>query len=153
MTGTGAPYFDALEQRRAEIERTKENAARLATASGRYKSTGQGSIEFDRRIKFGVTFVTKPIVNYGCEIDLDDLDDRLDNDYNENGTPPMPLCTGYVTDWEQNARGFYIGAFVGVRVYYPPEDLVPADFTVGIIHHFHFSTVAMKDVPLDLQDD
>lgn len=144
--------FEALERRRAEVERTKENSARTASVSARYRTTGQGSVEFDTRITFGLTFVRKPIMTYGSEIDLDDLDDRLDNDYNLNGTPPMPLCSGFVTDWETNPRGFFTGAFVGVRVYYPPEDLIPAGFTVEVLHHFNFTTVAMKDVPLDLTD-
>ena len=144
--------FVDLENRRGDVERHRENSGRLAQVVARYHSSGQGSIEFTHRVDFGLTFITKPMMQYGSEIDLDDLDERLDLDYNKNQSPPVPLTAGYVTSWDRNSRGYYVGAFVGARVYYPPEDLIPRDFTVEVIHHYRFTTVAMKDVPVDLTD-
>lgn len=144
--------FEALENRRAEVERHRENSARPAEAFARFRSSGQGSMEFEKRVDFGLTFLEKPMMHYGAEIDLDDLDERLDNDYNKNKCPPLPVSMGYVTDWDTDRRGFYVGAWVGVRVYYPDEDLIPANFPVEVVHHFHFSAVGMKDVPMDLTD-
>lgn len=144
--------FEDLENRRAEVERHKENSARLAEMSARYVTNGQGWVEMGRRVDFGVTFVRKPTFSYGSEIDLDELGEQLDDDVDGPKGPPMPMTSGYVTDWDLDHKGYYIGAWVGVRVYYPPEDLVPLPFKPKVIHHFRFSTVAMKDVPIDLTD-
>lgn len=145
-------FFDDLEQRRAEIERHRENAARLAEVTARFHTAGQGSVEFANRVDFGLTFVHKPMIEYGAEMDLDDLDNRLNNDYNQNGCPPLPLTSGFVSDWDTDKNGYYVGAWCAARVHFPVEDLVPANFTVDVIHHFRFSAVAMKNVPMDLTD-
>lgn len=146
-------FFDDLEKRRAEVERHQENSGRMAEAFGRFKSTGQGSIEFDERVDFGLTFIERPSMGYGCEIDLDEYDNMLGKEATVGmETPPMPICTGYVTDWDTDDRGFYVGAFVGVRVWIPYEGNVPVDFNVEVFHHYTFKAVAMKDVPIDLRD-
>jgi len=144
--------YDGLEGRRAEIERHAENAARNAEAFARFKSTGQGSIEFPERVDFELTFIEEPYMSYGGYIDLDDLDDKLAN---EAGTtmPPLPICCGFVTDWDRDDRGFYVGAWVAVRVWFPPEANVRVDLEVEMSHHFSFKAVAMKDVPIDASDD
>lgn len=144
--------FEDLEIRRAEVERHKENAARLAEAAARFVSNGQGSVEFERRIDFGVTFVREPTFTYGAAIDMDEIGDALSTDVHSSKGPPMPITSGYVVDWDRDHKGYYIGAWVGARVYYPPEDLVPLQFAPRVVHHYRFSTIAMKNVPMDLTD-
>lgn len=167
--------FQDLDNRRVELERHKENASRTAEATGRFRSTGTGSLEFPTRIDFGVTFVTKPGVSYGSEIDVDELEGVLenyagDNDYTDemkalftpdNGTPMLPFTSGFVTDWDTDQKGFFIGAWCGVRVGYGPilgtvgeavSGFVIPEPQVVVIHHFRFSAVGMKDVPTALTD-
>ena len=142
--------FDDLERRRSEVERHKENSARLAQAFAKFETTGQGSIEFPKRVDFELTFVEEPYITYGCHIDLDDLSDLLDVDAND--TPPLPSASGFVTEWDQDDRGFWTGCWVAVSVYYHPLTLVPVDLEVYMNHHFTFTGIAMKDVPIDVRD-
>lgn len=144
-------FFNDLEDRRAEVERHQENSARIAEAFGRFRSTGQGSIEYPERIDFGLTFIEEPYMSYGSYIDLDDLDDKLEN---EAGTtvPPLPVCSGFVTEWDRDDRGFYVGAWVAARVWFPYEANVRPDLEVEIFHHFSFKAVAMKDVDPEIRD-
>ena len=96
--------MDVVEARRAEVIRNRENHARLAQSFGVYTTTGQGSCQFRRSFDFGLTFVEEPRMGYGSIIDLDDLGDKLDNEPGE--VPPLPHCTGLVTDWDIDNRGF-----------------------------------------------
>lgn len=143
-------YLAEVEYRRAEVVRNRENHARLAQSYAVYKSTGQGSLRFRHPFTFGLTFVEEPRMGYGSVIDLDDLGDKLDHEPGE--VPTMPHCTGYVVDWDTDNRGFYVGASLAVRVTFPLEDLVPVTLQVAVTHHFTFSGVAMKDVPVDIAD-
>lgn len=139
-----------LEERRAEIEQHAENSARLAEAFAKFDTQGQGSVEFNERVDFGLTFVEDPFVHYGAEIDLDALDDALGNE--AGAMPPLPLCSGFVTKWDQDDRGFYVGCWTAVRVWFPYESNVSLNIGVPVKHHFTFKAVAIKDVPLDLRD-
>lgn len=141
-------FFDGLESRRADIERHEENAARVAEAYARFQSTGLGSIEFEERVDFGLTFTEEPYLSCGHQIDLDDLDDLLENEAGTT-TPPMPLCTGYVTSWDRDDRGFYVGAWVGVVAWYPYEANIRPDVEIEMSHHYTFKAIAMKDVPIE----
>ena len=141
------PLFDDLERRRAEIERHRENSARMGYATAKFQTTGQGSFEFDERISFGLTFTEEPSANFGFETDLDDLEDALGR--NDNDVPPLPIVTGYITTWDQDDRGFWTGAWYAARVWFPPTDLIPVTAKVQVQHHLTFRGVAMKDVPLD----
>ena len=142
--------FDDLERRVAEKEAIRENSARLASAYAQYKSTGQGSIEFGKRVDFGLTFVERPFVAYGAVCDLDELGELLNLPSSES--PSIPLCTGMVTEWDRDDRGFYVGAWVGCRVFFMPTDRVPLDAQVVVRHHFSFQAIAIKDVPIDVTD-
>jgi hypothetical protein len=144
-------FFDDLEGRRADVERNEENSGRIAEAFARFKSTGLGSVEFPKRVNFGLTFIEEPYMSYGCHIDLDALDDLLDNQPGTK-TPPMPHCTGFVTDWDRDDRGFYVGAWVGAHVWFPYEANVWPGLQVDILHHYSFKAVAIKDVPIDQRD-
>ena len=65
---------------------------------------------------------------------------------------PLPHCTPYVTEWDQDERGFYVGAWVAVVVSFGPLDTVDIGAQPGIEHHFTFSGIAIKDIPIDLDD-
>jgi len=144
-------FFDDLERRRAETDRHAENSGRVAEAFARFTSTAQGSIEFGDRVDFGLTFIEEPYMSYGGKIDLDDLDDILGNDPSSL-TPPMPISSGYVTDWDRDDRGFYVGAWVGVRIWYPYEANVAPEVQFSMDHHYSFKAVAFKDVPIGDRD-
>jgi hypothetical protein len=140
--------YQVQEYHRQELDRHKENAARLAFAYGDFVSTGQGSVENEKRIDFGLTFIEKPYVTYGAELDLEDLDDQLGKESEDNGMPALPVTQGYVTEWDRDDRDFYIGCWVAARVYFPPIPAVDTDVMVRVTHHFSFSAIAMKDVPV-----
>jgi hypothetical protein len=143
-------FFD-LERRRADQHRDQENSGRIAEAFARFRSTGQGSIEFPERVDFGLTFIEEPYMSYGFQVDLDDLDDLMENEAGTK-TPPIPVCSGCVTAWDRDARGFYTGAWVAVAVWFPYESNVWPDLDVEIFHHYSFKAVAFKDVPVDVRE-
>lgn len=141
-----------LEQERRDAERARhaENAARLAQAYWKFDSTGQGAIEFGDRVDFGLTFIEEPFVSFGAQLDLDALGDLLVTDPSE--TPKMPMVSGFVTAWDQDDRGFYVGAWCAVHVFFPTYTAVAADVAVEMSHHFTFTAIAIKDVPIDVRD-
>jgi hypothetical protein len=144
--------MDAQAAAEDEANRHAENAARLAQVYATFDSKGQGSIEHDQAIVFELTFIERPTVAYGTYCDMNALDDLLALDPEVSEVTPLPVCTGYVTEWDQDERGFYLGCWIGARVYYPESDLVPIEAQPAIQHHFTFSGVAMKDVPPDVTD-
>ena len=152
MSGMGYEDFD-LENRRGEVERHDENSGRIAEAFARMRSAGQGSIEFSERVDFGLTFIEEPFMSYGSHVDTDELDNLLDSNPTSTLQTPLPICTGYITEWDRDDRGFYVGAWVGVRVWFPYEADVWPDLEVEIFHHYSFKAVAIKDVPIDLDRD
>ena len=140
---------DPLELHRAELARHRENAARVAMAFARFETLGQGTLEFEERIDFGLTYIEEPFVSYGCQLDMDVLASAIGLEDGE--TPPLPQSTGYVTDWDIDERGFYTGAWVAAAVF-DGTGLIPPDVDVVIDHHFTFQAIAIKDIPLDLTD-
>lgn len=145
--------IEALENQRAEVERHRENSARLAQAFAKFESSGQGFIEFEERVDFGLTFIEEPYVTYGAQMDLDAFEELLDREADaDTDLPPVPMMSGIVTAWDQDNRGFYVGAWVGARVYCPPEDAVPVLLEPVVSHHYTFTAVAIKDVPVDVRD-
>lgn len=151
---------DDVEYRRVEYERHEENSARLAHAYARFTSTGQGSIEFERRVDFDMTFVERPYVAHGHFVDLDTLEEQQDLETGDG--PILPLVTAYVTDWDTDDRGFYVGCWCAVRVFYPDAyivmdlevavPIIDSMMPVKIEHDFTFSGTALKDIPMDLTD-
>lgn len=140
---------EIVGRRGEEVDRHRENSARHAQAFAQFHSTGQGALEFHQRVDFRTTFIERPFVAYGSEVDVDELAELLDHDSDTNDMPPLPLACGYVTDWDTDERGFYLGAWCAVRVHFPPEAEVPTTVPVEMYHHFTFAGIAMKDVPLD----
>lgn len=141
--------IDPLEEQRAELARHRENSARMALTFARFESTGQGTVEFDHRVDFGLTFIEEPFVSYGCQIDMEALADLLGMD--ETASVPLPQSTGFVTEWDTDDRGFYTGAWVAASVY-DPTGQIPTGSDMVLDHHFTFQAVALKDIPLDLTD-
>ncbi len=150
--------FEDLELRRAEVERHRENSTRLAQAYGRFTSNGQGSIVFPDRLGFGLTFIEEPYTSWCPMIDVDELEDLLDNSQasrmqGQSNVAAFPMITPYVVDWDQDDRGFYVGAWCGVRVWWPPTDAVLTTASPEIVHNFTFTGKAIKDVPLEMEGD
>ncbi len=139
--------MDYLEQRRADIARHRENRARHAQMMAKFETVGQGGKEFEDRIDFGLTFIEEPHMGYGSALDLDELADLLDLE--PGADPPLPLCSGMVTEWDRDDRDFYVGAWVAVRVYFP--ETVAVD-ELRMSHYFSFQATAIKDVPVDVRD-
>ncbi len=142
--------FDDLERRHAERDRHQENSGRLAQAFAKFHSVGQGSIEFGRRVDFDLTFIEEPYVTYGAQIDLDELGELLATPVAD--PPPLPSASGFVTEWDIDERGFYTGCWCAVSVYFPTTLAVPVDAKVDMFHHFTFTAIAIKDVPVDVRD-
>lgn len=141
--------FLELERRRADLQRHQENSARLAQSFALFETTGQGAIEFPKRVNFDLTFVERPYLTYASEIDLEALGDLLE--LGEGPTPPLPSVSGFVTEWDVDARGFYTGCWCAAGVYFH-DITVPVDAAVHMMHHFTFTGMAMKDIPLDVRD-
>lgn len=139
-----------LERRRAEVERHKENAARLAQEFHKFQSLGQGFIEYEDVAEFDITMIEEPYVTYGAGLDLDALAEQQNLD--PGVEPVIPLTMGVVTEWDRDERGFYVGAWVGVRVHFPPGDAITADLAVEVMHYFTFTGIGIKDVPVDVRD-
>lgn len=139
---------DELDHRRQYADQVRENSARIAQAFATFDTTGQGSTQFEDKVKFDVTFIEKPMVAYAGELDLDDLADVQNVEAGE--MPILPICSGFVTDWDTDDRGYYTGCWIAVRVYFGPEDLVEPTLDVEMTHHFTFAAIALKDIPVDV---
>ena len=143
-------FFQDLERQRGEVERHRENSARLAQSFAKFETIGQGYIQFEDVVDFGLTFIEEPFPTYGAACDLDELAELLDLEPDMD--PAIPITSGMVTEWDQDDRGFYLGAWVAVKVYYPAEDQVAVDVDLPIRHYFTFAGIALKDIPLDVRD-
>ena len=141
--------------RQNELARHAENSARLAQVHAKFRTVGQGTLTFEDRIEFGLTFVEEPFVYFGSSMDQDEFAEmlELDSDIPEDEVP-IPLCSGVVTRWDRDERDFYVGAWVGIRVHFPSDSAVFVDYNLLMVmeHYFTFSGIAMKDVPVDLPD-
>lgn len=142
--------LDEVDRRRQKSEQNRENSARLAQSYSIFKTTGLGTHQYEEKVVFGVTFTEKPIVAYGSALDVDDVADLLG--YDDEDEAPLPVTAGYVVNWEQDDHDFYTGCWVAVRVYYPMEDAVDPSVQPEVEHHFTFSAIAIKDIPVNTSD-
>ena len=143
--------IDEFDQLRREREmRDRENGARLAKSFAVFRTTGQGSHQYEERVDFGLTFIEKPVVAYGSFCDIDDLADV--QNLEDADETPLPVTSGFVVNWDRDERDFYIGCWVAVRVNFPTIDEVDPEAMPEMEHHFTFSAIGMKDVPPDLTD-
>ena len=150
--------YEELRDRLNSQDRNRENRARLAQVFGGMSSAGQGTFILKKAISFGLTFIEEPFMSHGCRIDIDAWEDLIDHAVDLDDDPPLPSVTGFVTEWVQDDRDFYVGAHVAVSVWFPvidptaTEPFVPIDSQPAIEHYFTFTGVAMKDVEPDLRD-
>ena len=141
--------IDDLDRRRERANQTSENSARLAQAYATFTTDGQGTIQYEHEVEFGLTFIEEPVVSYGAFCDVDDLAEL--QGVEDTDDVRLPLLSGYVVNWNVDDRGFYVGCWVGVRVYFPPGEADPG-LKPQIDHHFTISGMAMKDIPFDATD-
>ncbi len=141
-------YLEGLEARHAARQRHANNSARHAFSFHRLETTGWGQIEFDEVLRFDLSFTQRPFMAYGYYVESDAL---VEHGY--------PHCAGLVTEWDQDARGLYIGAWVAVSIQlgvanYPlSQDVAQEDWPAYVIEHdFTFQAVAIKDLPLDVEE-
>lgn len=145
--------IDGYEQRRAEAHRHHHNSARLAFAYAKFETRGQGSLEFEDKADFELTFTEEPYVTFGFEIDLDEWAEVLGMDVDDAAIPPLPVVSGFVTHWDRDRNDLWVGAWCAVSVYFPPGDIVvPPEALPRIQHHVTFSAIAMKDVDPEVTD-
>lgn len=137
------PLLDDLDHRREIANRHRENAGRLAQSYASFETTGTGTFEYEKRIKFGVLFVEKPHPSWCGELDTDALQDVL-------GSVVLPLAGGVITDWDTDEHGLYSGCWAAVRVDFPVTDMIDPSVAVVMTHHFTFSGVALKDITPEL---
>ncbi len=142
-------YLEELEARHAARQRNAENAARHAFTFHRLESIGWGQIEFEDPLQFDLSFTRRPFMSYGYHVESDAL---IEYGY--------PHCAGLVTEWEQDAHGLYIGAWVAVSIQlgvanYPlSQEVAQEDWPAYVVEHdFTFQAVAIKDLPLDDVED
>lgn len=132
-------YTETLQARADARSRNSENRGRMAHVSTTYVTTGIGTFEFQDRMDFGLTYIEKPAVHYGTEIDSDDVRDALV--LTDNDPITLPQCTGSVTKWDVDANGHYVGAWCTVAIAFTAD--------VIVTHHFSFMAIAIKDIPHD----
>ncbi|GAB3863300.1 hypothetical protein GCM10028801_30600 [Nocardioides maradonensis] len=130
-----------------ERARNAENRGRRAGVYAKYSTTGQGVVEFADRLSFDLTYIEEPFMSYGCKVDLDTVRDALNLDDDALPTA-LPQCTGFVTEWDQDGRGNYIGCWVAVAVYFPAA--ISPSAQLDIEHYFTFEAVAIKNAPLNV---
>lgn len=129
------PALEA-ELRRARQQAVAENSGRLAFCYADYTSTGLGQYAFPKAVMFDVGFVERPFMQYGYTYDgLEDEDDVV----------VWPRSTGFVWDWDQDSKGLWRSAYVGVCVD-TPVAVVPTP-SFSLVHHFTFSGLAIKHMP------
>lgn len=141
--------FDAdepFQAHEAAAYRNRENRGRRAGVYANYDTTGQGALLFAKRIDFGLLYIHEPWVSYGARVDIDDVRDALGLEEDDAPTA-LPLSSGFVTDYDIDRSGNYVGAWVAVSVSYP--DAIPVDAQIDIRHYFSFEAIALKDVPFD----
>lgn len=111
-----------------------ENAPRLGFAFGWASTGGTGNKAFKEHVEFGLSFFEKPTFSYGFEVIDWDPDDDV-----------YPLCSAFVFEWIQDSRGYYVGAYVAVKVNVTVDDPL-STAAPNIEHHFTFCAKAWKDV-------
>lgn len=140
------PGFQALEQRRQNLDAIRENTARLASAHLTFSTHGWGEFKLPEVAYFSCTFIEMPNVTTGVALDGDLL---VPTRY--------PRVTAGVYRWLQDVKGYYTGAWVFFVVdtrspYIPVAATATADPGYDLIHYFHFSGIAAKILPAHLLD-
>lgn len=127
------PVVSSLEAHRGRIAQTAENSARQAFCYAEIATHGVGQVQHLEVVPFDCTFIEEPNVAYGFKIDGDTLVDNY-----------FPNCSGGVWKWQQDRRGYYLGAYVFF--------VISGDPGYDLEHNFTFSGIAIKDLPEYLLD-
>jgi hypothetical protein len=138
------PGFQALEQRRGQLDAIRENSARLAEAHLTFSTHGWGEFKLPEAAYFSCTFIEQPNITTGVALDGDLLVPTR-----------FPRVTAGVYRWLQDTKGFYIGAWVFFVVDTQSSFIattVTSDPGYDLTHYFHFSGVAAKILPAHLLD-
>lgn len=122
------PIVSNLEQHRGRIEQVRENTARQAYSFAALNTHGQGEILYPTIVPFNCTFIELPKVSTGFSMDGDLLIRGL-----------YPVVSAGVWKWQQDRRGFYLGAYVFFTI--------SGDDGYDLTHNFTFSGIALKDLP------
>jgi hypothetical protein len=136
--------MEGMDDYRSFVARTAENSTRFAQAFTKFETNGWGEVAFEECFVFGLTFIEEPFVSYGCSVDGDTLVDSR-----------FPRTSGGAYRWQQNNKGFYLGAWCYVTVetqsaFVLTDEVEP---NYDLTHHFMFSGMAMKDLPAYLAED
>jgi hypothetical protein len=146
-------YFRDTEIARRTARQHKENHGRLATTRALFDTFGWGTFEFEDMADFDCTYIEQPSFTTGAHIESDEWQEALQDagwftGLNEDAATPFPAISGYVTAWEQDDKGFYVGAYCAAHITFAAELLIPVDlsdqFLPQIHHHFRFEGMALK---------
>lgn len=162
-------FFREQEIARRTSRMHAENHGRLAVNRARFTTAGWGSYEFEEIADFDATFIEEPTLSVGFQMEADEWREALEDagyvasNIETEGTSldiPFPVVSGFVTTWEQDDNGYYVGAYCAASVqfvppFYDPETLTytglalpPVDLSgqglPAITHHFRFEGVALK---------
>jgi hypothetical protein len=136
--------FVALEMRRRRVSQDQENSARLAQTFAFYTTTGWGEFKDPEVINFDCTFIHEPYIAHG---------------YSTNGDKLVltryPRAWGFVFQWKQDNRGYYVGAWVATVVETQAFDIPTTELDPGysIDHSFTFTGIAIKDLQVELMEN
>jgi hypothetical protein len=136
-----------IQQANQRKEAHRENAARNATFTAVYETTGSGDLVPAQAVKFEMPFFSEPSMLSGAT--LVRLPDRR--------FYRLPQVTAAVLRWERNTRGFYIGAFMYYRVWCEqlPAALLAPDLERPlpvINHHLSFNGAAYKAMSREVNE-
>ena len=138
------PGFQALEQRRGQLDAIRENTSRLAVCQVSFHTHGWGEFMLPTASYFTSTFIDRPLVATGCSVDGDTLVDTR-----------FPRVSAGVYRWLLDVRGYYIGAWVYFVVDTRSPYLtttVTAEPGYDLIHDMQFTGIAIKSLPAHLLD-
>jgi hypothetical protein len=137
-------FLSALDSRDAFRGQVVENSSRLAFAFGSFSTTGWGETRIPDCLEFGLTFVKQPYVASSWSIDDAQI---VEGRY--------PMISSGVVRWRKNARGFYTGAWVAMKVETRSVFIPTAlpDPAYDIEHTFIFAGLATKELPDYLAND
>jgi len=134
-----------IAQQRREAHR--ENAARNASLYVMFETRGSGQLIMDEPVMFELPFFEEPSIAHGHAL--------VDMPQGEFYELPRSVSGG-VHRWEQNERGFYLGAYlyfyvdVGLISGVFPGSAPAADLVIN--HYFTFTEVAYKTMGNQVND-
>lgn len=134
--------WEMLEARRSELARHAANKAGQAATFVKFHTDGQGAIEFEDGVDFECAYVEEPWMAYGSMVNVDRLRSLLG--MSDDQTPPLPITSGHVLEWERSRTGLYVGCWVGVRVTFPSDIPVAPNIAVSIDHYFKWEAIGLK---------